>query len=117
MTILIACMGLFGLATYAAEQRIREIGIRKVLGASVSGIVSMLSKDFIKLVLIASVLAIPVAWWMMNSWLSDFAYRTKIYWWVFVVAGALALFVALFTVGLKALKAAIANPVKSLRTE
>jgi len=117
ITILIACLGLFGLATYAAEQRIREIGIRKVLGASVSGIVAMLSKDFIKLVLIASVLAIPVAWWMMNSWLSDFAYRTKIYWWVFVVAGALALFVALFTVGLKALKAAIANPVKSLRTE
>ena len=117
LTILIACLGLFGLATYAAEQRIREIGIRKVLGASVSGIVAMLSKDFIKLVLIASVLAIPVAWWMMNSWLSDFAYRTKIYWWVFVLAGALALFVALFTVGLKALKAAIANPVKSLRTE
>ena len=117
MTILIACMGLFGLATYAAEQRIREIGIRKVLGASVSGIVSMLSKDFIKLVLIASVIAIPVSWWMMNSWLSDFAYRTKIYWWVFVIAGALALFVALFTVGLKALKAAITNPVKSLRTE
>ena len=103
--------------TYAAEQRIREIGIRKVLGASVSGIVTMLSKDFIKLVLIASVLAIPVAWWMMNNWLSDFAYRTKIYWWIFVVAGVLALLVALLTVGLKALKAAIANPVKSLRTE
>jgi putative ABC transport system permease protein len=117
LTILIACLGLFGLATYAAEQRIREIGIRKVLGASVSGIIAMLSKDFIKLVLIASVIAIPVTWWMMNSWLSDFAYRTKIYWWVFVVAGSLALFVALFTVGLKALKAAIANPVKSLRTE
>ena len=87
LTILIACLGLFGLATYAAEQRIREIGIRKVLGASVSSIVAMLSKDFIKLVLIASLLAIPVAWWMMNSWLSDFAYRTKIYWWVFVIAG------------------------------
>jgi putative ABC transport system permease protein len=117
LTILIACLGLFGLATYAAEQRIREIGIRKVLGASVSGIVTMLSKDFIKLVLIASVLAIPVSWWMMNNWLSDFAYRTKIYWWIFVIAGALALFVALFTVGLKALKAAVANPIKSLRTE
>ena len=117
LAILIACLGLFGLATYAAEQRIREIGIRKVLGASVSGIVTMLSKDFIKLVLIASVLAIPVAWWMMNNWLSDFAYRTKIYWWIFVIAGALALLVALLTVGLKALKAAIANPVKSLRTE
>ena len=117
LTILIACLGLFGLATYAAEQRIREIGIRKVLGASVSGIVTMLSRDFVKLVLIASVLAIPVAWWMMNSWLNDFAYRTKIYWWVFVIAGLLALLVALLTVGLKALKAAIANPVKSLRTE
>ena len=117
LTILIACLGLFGLATYAAEQRIREIGIRKVLGASVPGLVKMLSKDFIKLVLIASVLAIPVAWWMMNSWLIDFAYRTKIYWWVFVIAGALSLLVALLTVGLKALKAAIANPVKSLRTE
>jgi putative ABC transport system permease protein len=117
LTILIACLGLFGLATYAAEQRIREIGIRKVLGASVSGIVTMLSKDFVKLVLIASVLAVPVAWWMMNSWLNDFAYRTKLYWWVFVIAGVLALFVALLTVGLKALKAAVANPVKSLRTE
>ena len=117
LTILIACLGLFGLATYAAEQRIREIGIRKVLGASVTGIVAMLSKDFIKLVLIASVLAIPVSWWMMNNWLSDFAYRTKLYWWVFVVAGSLALVVTLFTVGLKALKAAIVNPVKSLRTE
>ncbi|HEX6846705.1 MAG TPA: ABC transporter permease, partial [Chitinophagaceae bacterium] len=117
LTILIACLGLLGLATYAAEQRIREIGIRKVLGASVTGIVAMLSKDFIRLVLIASVLAIPVSWWLMNSWLGDFAYRTKLYWWIFVIAGALALFVALFTVGLKALKAAIANPVKSLRTE
>ena len=117
LTILIACLGLFGLATYAAEQRIREIGIRKVLGASVTGIVTMLSKDFIKLVLIASVLAIPVSWWLMNNWLSDFAYRTKLYWWIFVIAGTLALFVALFTVGSKALKAAIINPVKSLRTE
>jgi putative ABC transport system permease protein len=117
MTILIACLGLFGLATYAAEQRIREIGIRKVLGASVSGLVTMLSKEFIKLVLIASVLAIPVAWWLMSNWLSGFAYRTKIYWWIFVIAAASALLVALFTVGLKALKAAFANPVKSLRTE
>ena len=117
LTILIACLGLFGLATYAAEQRTREIGIRKVLGASVSGIVTLLSKEFIKLVLIASLVAIPVSWWMMNNWLSDFAYRTKIYWWVFVIAGALALLVALGTVGLKALKAAITNPVRSLRSE
>jgi putative ABC transport system permease protein len=110
-------MGLFGLATYAAEQRVREIGIRKVLGASIVQIISMLSKDFVKLVIVAAVIAIPVAWWMMNNWLADFAYRTKIYWWVFVAAGSLALFIALFTVGLKAVKAAIVNPVKSLRTE
>lgn len=117
MTILIACLGLFGLATYAAEQRIKEIGIRKVLGASVGSIVSMLSKDFLKLVAIAALIAIPVAWWMMNSWLSDFAYRTKIYWWVFVIAGIIALLIALCTVSMKALKAAVSNPVKSLRTE
>ena len=117
LTILIACLGLFGLAIYAAEQRIREIGIRKVLGASVFTLVAMLSKDFIKLVLIASLVAIPVAWWMMNNWLNDFAYRTKIYWWVFAIAGMLALILAISTVGLKALKAALTNPVKSLRSE
>ena len=117
MTILIACLGLFGLATYAAEQRIKEIGIRKVLGASVTSIVKMLSGEFLKLVAIAALLAIPVAWWMMHNWLSDFAYRTKIYWWIFVIAGASALLIALCTVSLKALKAAITNPVKSLRTE
>jgi len=117
MTILIACMGLFGLATYAAEQRIREIGIRKVLGASIVQLIGMLSKDFVKLVVIAAMIAIPIAWWMMNSWLKDFAYRTKIYWWVFLIAGSMALIIALCTVGLKALKAAVANPVKSLRTE
>lgn len=117
VTILIACLGLFGLATYAASQRIKEIGIRKVLGASVIQLITMLSKEFIKLVIIAAIIAIPVAWWMMNSWLNDFAYRTTIYWWVFVIAGAVAFFIALFTVGLKALKAAISNPVKSLRTE
>ena len=89
MTVLIACLGLFGLATFAAEQRIKEIGIRKVLGASVGTIVSLLSKDFLKLVAIAAVLAVPVAWWMMDAWLNDFAYRTKIYWWVFVIAGVI----------------------------
>jgi len=117
MTILIACLGLFGLATYAAEQRIREIGIRKVLGASIPQLVAMLSKDFIRLVLIAAIIAIPVAWWMMQSWLNDFAYRTKIYWWVFIIAGSMALLIALCTVGLKALKAAVTNPVKTLRSE
>jgi len=117
MTVFIACLGLFGLATYAAEQRIREIGIRKVLGASVVSIVSMLSGDFLKLVAIAAVVAIPASWWMMDSWLDDFAYRTKIYWWIFVIAGLMAVLIALCTVGMKALKAAVINPVKSLRAE
>ncbi len=117
LAILIACLGLFGLATYMAEQRTREIGIRKVLGASVSNVVSMLSKDFLVLVTIASVLAFPVAWWAMNRWLQDFAYRINISAWVFVAAGAAALLIALMTVSFQAIKAAIANPVKSLRTE
>jgi putative ABC transport system permease protein len=117
LTILIACLGLFGLATYAAEQRIKEIGIRKVLGASVGNIVGMLSKDFAKLVLVASVIAFPVAWWAMNNWLQDFAYRIHISWWVFVIAGATALLIALLTISFQAVRAAIANPVKSLRTE
>jgi putative ABC transport system permease protein len=117
LTILIACLGLFGLATYAAEQRIKEIGIRKVLGASVSSIVAMLSKDFLRLVLIAAVIAFPVAWLAMNKWLQDFAYRINIQWWVFVLAGVIAACIALFTISFQAIKAAIANPVKSLRTE
>jgi putative ABC transport system permease protein len=115
--IFIACLGLFGLVTYAAEQRIKEIGIRKVLGASVSEIVTMISKDFVKLVLIAFVIAFPIAWWMMNKWLQSFAYRINISWWVFVIAGFTTLLIALLTVSFQAIKAAIANPVKSLRTE
>lgn len=117
MTILIACLGLLGLATYAAEQRIKEIGIRKVLGASVTSIVSMLSKDFLKLVIIAAVIAFPVAWWAMNNWLQDFAYRTSMQWWIFAGAGTAALLIALCTVSFQAIKAALANPVKSLRAE
>lgn len=117
MTILIACLGLFGLATYAAEQRIKEIGIRKVLGASVSSIISMLSKDFLKLVLVAAVIAFPIAAWAMHQWLQDFAYQVGLQWWVFLVAGAAALFIALFTVSFQAIKAALSNPVKSLRSE
>lgn len=117
LTIIIACLGLFGLATYAAEQRIKEIGIRKVLGASVKSIVAMLSKDFLKLVLIASLIAFPIAWWAMDRWLSDFAFRINISWWVFISAGVIALFIALITISFKAIKAALANPVKSLRTE
>jgi putative ABC transport system permease protein len=115
--IFIACLGLFGLVTYAAEQRIKEIGVRKVLGASISEIVAMISKDFIKLVLIAFVIAFPVAWWMMNKWLQSFAYRIDISWWVFALAGLLTLAIALITVSFQAIKAAVANPVTSLRSE
>ena len=117
LAIFIACLGLFGLVTYAAEQRTKEIGIRKVLGASVSTIVGMLSKDFLKLIIIAAFIAFPVAWWAMHSWLQHFAYRISITGWVFVIAGGMALIIALLTVSFQAIKAAIANPVKSLRTE
>jgi len=117
LAIFIACLGLFGLVTYAAEQRIKEIGIRKVLGASGGNIVSMLSKDFLKLVAVSLVFAIPVAWWAMNRWLQDFAYRVNVGVWVFVIAGFLALLIALVTVSFKAIGAALMNPVKSLRTE
>ena len=117
LSIVISCLGLFGLATFAAQQRIKEIGIRKVLGASEAGIATLLSKDFIQLVLISFVIAFPVAWWAMNKWLQSFAYRINISWWVFAVAGLAALLIALLTVSFQAIKAAIANPVKSLRTE
>jgi putative ABC transport system permease protein len=117
MTILIACLGLFGLATYAAEQRIKEIGIRKVLGASVTGIVAMLSKDFVKLVGIAALVALPVSWWAMNNWLKNFAFRIDIGWWVFALAAFIAVLIAIVTVSYQALRAATANPVKSLRAE
>ena len=117
LAILIACLGLFGLVTYAAEQRIREIGIRKVLGASVSNVAGMLSSDFLKLVIISAAIAFPIAWWAMNKWLQGFAYRVNISWWVFAIAGILALLIALITVSFQAIKAALANPVKSLRTE
>jgi len=117
LSLLIACLGLFGLTAYATGQRNKEIGIRKVLGASVTGIATLLSKDFLKLVLVASLIAIPLAWWAMNKWLLDFAYRVNIGWWVFAAAGVIALLIALITVSFQAIKAAIANPVKSLRTE
>lgn len=117
LAILIACLGLFGLAAYIAEQRTKEIGIRKVLGASATSLVAMLSKDFLKLVLISSIIAFPLAWWSMKSWLQDFAYRIDISWWVFVAAGVIAILIALITVSFQAIKAAMANPVKSLRTE
>lgn len=117
LTIFVACLGLFGLATYTAEQRTKEIGIRKVLGASVTQVTQMLSKEFLNLVLIASLIAFPAAWWAMHQWLQSFAYRIEISWWVFAIAGLAALFIALLTVSFQAIKAAIANPVKSLRTE
>ncbi|HET9280131.1 MAG TPA: ABC transporter permease [Flavitalea sp.] len=117
VAIVIACLGLFGLASFTAEQRTKEIGIRKVLGASVRGLVSLLSKDFLKLVAIAIAIATPIAWYFMNHWLQDFVYRVSLSWWVFAVAGISAIFIALLTVSYQAIKAAIANPVKSLRTE
>jgi putative ABC transport system permease protein len=117
IAIVIACLGLFGLVTYATEQRTKEIGIRKVLGADVKNIVTMISKDFFKLVIIASVVAFPLSWWAMNKWLNEFAYRIHIAWWIFLGAGLLTLFIALATISFQAIKAAIANPVESLRTE
>ncbi|HEY0678496.1 MAG TPA: ABC transporter permease [Chitinophagaceae bacterium] len=117
LSIFIACLGLFGLATLTVVRRTKEIGIRKVLGASVPHIVSLLSKDFVKLVIIAAVIAFPLAWWLMNNWLTDFAYRVNISWWVYLLAGILALIIALVTVSFQAVRAAMSNPVKSLRTE
>jgi putative ABC transport system permease protein len=117
IAIFIGCLGLFGLAAFIAEQRTKEIGIRKVLGASVNGIVHLLSKDFLKLVLIAFVIAAPFAWWAMHKWLEDFAFRINISWWIFLVAGLIALSIALFTVSFQAIRAALANPVDNLRTE
>ena len=117
LAIFIACIGLLGLAAYATQQRTREIGIRKVLGASAANIVRMLSIDFLRLVLIASLLAFPLAWWAMHTWLQDFAYRVSIGWWVFAIAGIAAVLIALATISFQAIKAALANPVKSLRTE
>ena len=117
LAILIACLGLFGLVTYAAEQRTKEIGIRKVLGASVSNIVNLLSIDFVKLVVVAIFIAFPLAWYGMNKWLQDFAYRVSIDWKVFLLAGIAAMLIAAITVSVQAVKAALANPVKNLRTE
>ncbi len=117
IAILICCLGLFGLATFSAEQRIKEIGVRKVLGASVSGIVGLLSKDFLKLVAVAILIASPLAWYVMHKWLQDFAYRINISWWVFLLAGIIAAVIAFVTISLQAIRAANANPVKSLRTE
>jgi putative ABC transport system permease protein len=117
MAIVISCLGLFGLAAFSAEKRTREISIRKVLGASNKGIVGLLSEDFIKLVVVAFVIATPIAWWAMHRWLQAFVYKVEIQWWMFALAGVSAMAIALFTVGFQAIKAAIANPVKGLRSE
>jgi len=117
LAILISCLGLFGLAAYTAERRTKEIGVRKVLGASVSGIAALLSKDFLKLVLISCIVAFPLAWLMMNNWLQNYQYRITISWWIFLIAAIVAILIALLTVSFQAIKAAVANPVKSLRTE
>ncbi len=117
IAIFISCLGLFGLAAFSSEQRRKEIGIRKIVGANVAGIVNLLSKDFIKLVLIAFVIAVPIVWWAMNNWLQGFAYRINMEWWMFTLAGLSAVVIALLTVCFQAIKAAIANPVQSLRTE
>jgi len=117
LTIFISCLGLFGLSTYIAERRTKEIGVRKVLGATVVNITSLLSAEFVALVTAAILIASPIGWWAMNSWLKDFDYRIQIQWWVFAVAGALCILIAVLTVSFQAVKAAIANPVKSLRTE
>jgi putative ABC transport system permease protein len=117
IAILIACLGLFGLSAFAAEQRIKEIGIRKVLGASVMSIVALLSRDFIRIVIVAILIATPLGWYFMNKWLQGFAYKTPISWWIFALTGFLAIFIALFTVSFQAIRAAVVNQVKSLRSE
>jgi putative ABC transport system permease protein len=117
LAIVIACLGLFGLAAYAAEQRTKEIGIRKVLGASISSITGMLSKDFIKLVCIAILISSPLAWYGMNKWLQGFAYRVDFNWWFFAAAGGIAIFIAFITVSFQSIKAALMNPVNSLKAE
>jgi ABC-type antimicrobial peptide transport system permease subunit len=117
IAIFISCLGLFGLATFATSQRIKEIGVRKVLGASITNIITLLTADFLKIVLIAILLAVPIAWFTMNRWLEDYAYRVGLQWWVFAIAGILAIMIALFTVSFQSIKAALTNPVKSLKTE
>jgi len=117
LTIFVACLGLFGLARFTAERRTKEIGIRKVLGASVTQVSTMLSKEFVKLVLIACAIAFPLSWWVMHNWLQSFAYRISITPFVFLIAGACIILITLFTISFQSVKAALANPVKSLRTE
>jgi putative ABC transport system permease protein len=117
IAVFVSSLGLFGLAAFTAEQRVKEIGIRKTLGATVSGIATLLSKDFVKLVFIAIIIGVPIAWWTMNKWMENFARRTEMNWWMFALAGLIAIFIALVSISFQAIKAAIANPVNSLRAE
>ena len=117
LAIALSRLGLFGMAVFSIERRTKEIGIRKVLGASVGGVVTLLSKDFVKLVLLANLIAWPVAWYAMSKWLQDFAYRIELGWWTFALAGGVALLIALLTVSAQAIRAALANPVEALRYE
>jgi putative ABC transport system permease protein len=117
LAIFIACLGLFGLAAFIAEQRTKEIGIRKVLGATVGGLIALMSKDFLKLILIAFIIAVPIGWYASSEWLTGFAYRTNISWTIFAIAGLSAATVALLTVSFQSVKASMMNPVKALRTE
>ena len=117
LAIFISCLGLLGLMIFTAEQRTKEIGIRKVLGASVAGIVRLMSTDILKLVVVAVLIACPVGWWAMNGWLNNYAYKIDMSWWMFILAGGLAVLIAILTISFQAIKAAMANPVKSLRTE
>ncbi|WP_431211832.1 ABC transporter permease [Puia sp. P3] len=117
LAILISCLGLLGLASYSTLQRTKEIGVRKVLGASVTGIINLLSKEFMQLVIIAFLIATPITWYFMASWLKDFYYRISVQWWIFVLAGGAAFLIAWLTISVQAIRAAMTNPVKSLRTE
>jgi putative ABC transport system permease protein len=117
LAVFISCLGLFGLASFMAEQRVKEIGLRKVLGATVFNLWKLLSKDFVTLVILSCCISIPLAWYFLHAWLEKYEYRTTLSWWVFAAAGGGALFITLLTVSFQSIKAAIANPVKSLRTE
>ena len=117
IAIFVSALGLLGLAAFAAEQKVKEIGIRKVLGATIQNILALLSLDFLKMVIIASLIAFPVGWYAMNKWLQNFAYRVELSWWIFLLAAGIALLIAIITVSIQAIKAAIANPVNSLRSE
>ena len=117
VTVVIACIGLFAISAYAAQQRIKEIGIRKVLGASVGKLVTLLTSDFLKLVLLAFIIAIPLGYWAMDKWLTNFVYHIQIEWWIFIAAGLITMVISFMTIGGQAFKAASANPVDSLRDE